>query len=55
MTAAIQDFTAAATAKVHQSVSGAAPTPSASAKATNGSISGLSIAANAILLIAVTR
>jgi hypothetical protein len=55
MTIAIKNFAAAATAKVYQSVNGAAPAAAAGATVSNGSISGLSIAANTIMLIAVTR
>jgi hypothetical protein len=55
MTIAIKNFAAGATAKVYQSVNGAAPLPGTNATISNGSISGLSIAANTITLIAVTH
>ena len=55
MTVAINNFTAAATAKVFQSVNGAVPATSADVAITNGTISGLSIAANTVTLIVATR
>jgi len=55
MTIAINNFTAASTAKVYQSVNGAAPAAAADVAIANGSISGLSLAANTITLIAVAR
>ena len=55
MTITVSNFTAAATAKVYQSVNGAAPTAAANATISNGSISGLSIAANTITLIVASH
>jgi hypothetical protein len=55
MTIAINNFTTAASAKVYQSVNGAAPVAAANATVSNGSIAGVSIAANSITLIAATH
>jgi hypothetical protein len=55
MTITINNFTAASTAKVYQSVNGAAPAAAADVAIANGSISGLSLAANTITLIAAAR
>ena len=55
MTIAINNFSAASTARVYQSVNGAAPAAAADVAIANGSISGLSIAANTITLIAAAR
>jgi hypothetical protein len=55
MTITIDNFTAASTAKAYQSVNGAGPAAAADVAISNGSISGLSIAANTITLIAAAR
>jgi hypothetical protein len=55
MTITINNFTAASTAKAYQSVNGAAPAAAADVAIANGAISGLSIAANTITLIAASR
>jgi hypothetical protein len=55
MTVNIGNFAAAASAKVYQSVNGAAPAAAANLTIANGSISGVSIAANTVMLIAATR
>jgi hypothetical protein len=55
MTITINNFTAASTAKAYQSVNGAAPAAAADVAISNDSISGLSIAANTITLIAAAR
>jgi len=55
MTITINNFTAASTAKVYQSVNGVAPAAAADVAIANGSISGLSLAANTITLIAAAR
>ena len=55
MTITINNFTAASTAKAYQSVNGAAPVAAADVAIANGSISGLSMAANTITLIAAAR
>lgn len=55
MTITINNFTAALTAKAYQSVNGAAPAAAADVAISNGSISGLSITANTITLIAAAR
>ena len=55
MTITINNFTAASTAKAYQSVNCAAPVAAADVAIANGSISGLSMAANTITLIAAAR
>lgn len=55
MTINISNFAAAASAKVYQSVNGAAPAAAANVTASNGSVSGISIPANTVMLIAATR
>jgi len=51
VTIEINNFTAAASAEVYQSVNGAAPAPAAAATVSGGKISGLSIAPNSVTLI----
>jgi hypothetical protein len=53
MTVTLNNFTAGATAKVYQSVNGAAPSAAADATISAGAISGLSVAANSITLLVV--
>ena len=55
MTVQINNFTAAATAKVYQSVNGAAPAAGTNVGIAGGAISGVSVAANSVALIAVTH
>jgi len=55
MTISINNFTSAATALVYQSNNGAAPSAAASATISGGKISSMSIAANTVALITVTR
>ena len=55
MTIGISNFTATGSAKVYQSVNGAAPATAANVNIANGSLSGISIAANTVMLIAATR
>jgi hypothetical protein len=55
MTITINNFTATSTAKVYQSVNGASPAAAADVAIANGSISGLSLAANTITLVAAAR
>ncbi|MGD0839313.1 MAG: glycoside hydrolase family 44 protein, partial [Polyangia bacterium] len=55
MTIAIKGFTPAATAQVYQSTGGAAPAAGTSVTIGNGQISGVSIAANTVMLIALTH
>lgn len=51
MTVTINNFTAGPSAKVYQSVNGAAPAAAASATVSNGAVSGLSLAANSVTLL----
>jgi len=53
MTVTLNHFTAGATAKVYQSVNGAAPAAAANATVSSGAISGLSIPGNSITLLVV--
>jgi hypothetical protein len=53
MTVALNNFAAGATAKVYQSVNGAAPAAAANLTIAAGAISGLSVAANSITLLVV--
>jgi hypothetical protein len=53
MTVTLNNFTAGATAKVYQSVNGAAPAVAANVAISAGAISGLSVAANSITLLVV--
>jgi hypothetical protein len=55
MSIAIDNFTAAATAKVYQSVNGGPPAAAADATIANSTISGFSIAASSVTLIALTQ
>lgn len=53
MSLTLKHFSAGASAKVYQSVNGAAPTAGANAAVSNGVISGLSVAANSVTLLVV--
>jgi hypothetical protein len=53
MTVTLNNFTGGATAKVYQSVNGAAPAAAANVAISAGAISGLSVAANSIALLVV--
>jgi hypothetical protein len=53
MTVTISHFAAGASAKVYQSVNGAAPAAAANATISGGAISGLSIAASSVMLLVV--
>jgi hypothetical protein len=53
MTVTLNHFTAGASAKVYQSVNGAAPVAAANATVSGSAISGLSIAANSMILLVV--
>lgn len=55
MTLTIENFSAAGSAQVYQSVNGAAPVAAAAATVTGGKLSGVSIAANTVALIVVSR
>jgi hypothetical protein len=55
MTVNISNFTGGASAKVYQSVNGAAPAAAADAMIANGAISGLSVAASGITLLVVAH
>jgi hypothetical protein len=53
MTVTLNNFTGGATAKVYQSVNGAAPAAAANVAISAGAISSLSVAANSITLLVV--
>ena len=53
VTVTINHFTAGASAKVYQSVNGAAPAAAANATISGGAVSGLSIAAHGVTLLVV--
>jgi len=55
VTVTINNFTASGAAQVYQSVGGAAPAAAAAATVSGGKISGLSVPANAVMLIVASR